>query len=176
MDSPSFREVYSKALGKYRTADALIVDTRHNGGGWLHDDLVTFLGGKDYVNYQPRGRFIGKDPYSKWSKPSCVLVCEDNYSDACGFPYAYKALGIGKLIGAPVAGTMTAVWWEYQINSSIVFGIPQVGSWCIDEGHYSENHQIEPDILVYNDPASVLRGEDRQLEAAVREMLAETTK
>ena len=176
MDSPSFREVYSKALGKYRTADALIVDTRHNGGGWLHDDLVTFLGGKDYVNYQPRGRFIGKDPYSKWSKPSCVLVCEDNYSDACGFPYAYKALGIGKLIGAPVAGTMTAVWWEYQINSSIVFGIPQVGSWCIDEGHYSENHQIEPDILVYNDPASVLRGEDRQLEAAVREMLAETKK
>ena len=176
MDSPSFREVYSKALGKYRTADALIVDTRHNGGGWLHDDLVTFLGGKDYVNYQPRGRFIGKDPYSKWSKPSCVLVCEDNYSDACGFPYAYKSLGIGKLIGAPVAGTMTAVWWEYQINSSIVFGIPQVGSWCIDEGHYSENHQIEPDILVYNDPASVLRGEDRQLEAAVREMLAETKK
>ena len=176
MDSPSFREVYSKALGKYRTADALIVDTRHNGGGWLHDDLVTFLSGKDYVNYQPRGRFIGKDPYSKWSKPSCVLVCEDNYSDACGFPYAYKALGIGKLIGAPVAGTMTAVWWEYQINSSIVFGIPQVGSWCIDEGHYSENHQIEPDILVYNDPASVLRGEDRQLEAAVREMLAETKK
>ena len=174
MNSPSFREVYSKALGKYRTADALIVDTRHNGGGWLHDDLVTFLGGRDYVNYQPRGKFIGKDPYSKWSKPSCVLVCEDNYSDACGFPYAYKALKIGKLIGAPVAGTMTAVWWETQINPNIIFGIPQVGSWCIDEGHYSENHQVDPDILVYNDPASVLRGEDKQLEAAVKEMLAET--
>lgn len=174
MNSPSFREVYSKALGKYRTADALIVDTRHNGGGWLHDDLVTFLSGRDYVTYQPRGRYIGKDPYSKWSKPSCVLVCEDNYSDACGFPYAYKALGIGKLIGAPVAGTMTAVWWETQINSSIIFGIPQVGSWCIDEGHYSENHQVEPDILIYNDPASVLRGEDKQLEAAVKEMLKES--
>lgn len=174
MNSPSYREVYSKALGKYRNTNALIVDTRHNGGGWLHDDLVTFLSGKAYVYYQPRGQYIGTDPYSKWTKPSCVLVCEDNYSDACGFPYAYQALGIGKLIGTPVAGTMTAVWWEYQINSSIVFGIPQVGSWCIDKGYYSENHQVEPDILVYNDPVSVLKGEDKQLEAAVQEMLKES--
>ena len=173
MDSPSFREVYSKALGKYRTAGALIVDTRHNGGGWLHDDLVTFLGGKAYVDYKPRGQYIGTDPYSKWTKPSCVLVCEDNYSDACGFPYAYQALGIGKLIGTPVAGTMTAVWWERQINSSIIFGIPQVGSWCIKEDHYSENHQVTPDILVSNDPVSMLKGEDKQLEAAVAEMLKE---
>ncbi len=174
MDSPSYREVYSKALGKYRNTDALIVDTRHNGGGWLHDDLVTFLSGKAYVDYKPRGQYIGSDPYSKWTKPSCVLVCEDNYSDACGFPYAYQALGIGKLIGAPVAGTMTAVWWETQINPTIIFGIPQVGSWCKKEGYYSENHQVEPDILVYNDPVSILKGEDKQLEAAVKEMLNET--
>jgi C-terminal processing protease CtpA/Prc len=40
MDSPSYRELYSKALGKYRNCEALIVDTRHNGGGWLHDDLI----------------------------------------------------------------------------------------------------------------------------------------
>ena len=176
MNSPSFRNVYSKALGKYRTTEALIVDTRHNGGGWLHDDLVTFLSGKAYVEYRPRGRYIGTDPYSKWTKPSCVLTCEDNYSDACGFPYAYQALGIGKIIGAPVPGTMTAVWWENQINSQIIFGIPQVGAWCLKEGQYNENHQVEPDILVYNDPVSVLKGEDKQLEAAVKEMLSEASK
>lgn len=153
-----------------------MVDTRHNGGGWLHDDLVTFLSGKAYVEYKPRGQYIGTDPYSKWTKPSCVLVCEDNYSDACGFPYAYQALGIGKLIGTPVAGTMTAVWWENQINSSIIFGIPQVGSWCIKDGYYNENHQVNPDILVYNDPVSMLKGEDKQLEAAVAEMLKEENK
>ena len=80
-------------------------------------------------------------------------------------------MGIGKLIGAPVPGTMTAVWWENQIDPSIVFGIPQVGAMAVKEGRYLENMQIEPDILVYNDPASVLRGEDKQLEAAVAEML-----
>ena len=39
------------------------------------------------------------------------------------------------------------------------------------EGRYLENLQVEPDIAVYNDPASVLRGEDKQLEAAVAEMM-----
>ncbi len=171
MDSPSFREVYSKALGKYRNCDALIVDTRHNGGGWLHDDLVTFLGGKAYVDWKPRGQYIGTEPYSKWVKPSCVLVCEDCYSDASGFPFAYRTLGIGKLIGKPVPGTMTAVWWENQINPSIVFGIPQVGGWVESEQRYMENRQLDPDIDVDNSPEALLRGEDPQLAAAVSEML-----
>ncbi len=170
MDSPSFREVYSKLLGKYRTADAAVVDTRHNGGGWLHDDLATLLGGKEYIRFTPRGQYIGSEPYNKWNKPSCVLMCEDNYSDACGFPYTYRALGLGKLIGMPVPGTMTAVWWETMLNG-MVFGIPQVGSLGVKEGRYLENMQIEPDIKVDNDPASTLRGEDRQLEAAVKEMM-----
>lgn len=176
MDSESFREMFSKALGKYRSCDALIVDTRHNGGGWLHDDVVTFLGGKLYTKYIPRGQFIGNEPFTKWTKPSCMLIGEDNYSDASGTPLAYRQLGIGKLIGAPVPGTMTAVWWETLIDSSLVFGIPQVGSWSVADGRFVENYQIEPDIEMYNDPASVLRGEDKQLEAAVTEMLKEISK
>ena len=171
MNSPSFREVYSKALGKYRGCDALIVDTRHNGGGWLHNDLATFLNGSLYTERRPRGAAASPEPYDKWNKPSCVLTCEDNYSDACGFPYVYRSLGIGKIIGAPVAGTATSVWWESQVDPTLIFGIPQIGSWSIMEGRFLENDQLEPDITVYNDPAAVQRGGDAQLEAAVAEML-----
>lgn len=174
MNSESFREVYSNLLGKYRTCDAVIVDTRHNGGGWLHDDLATLLSGQAYIRFEPRGQYASTEPYSKWTKPSCVLIGEDNYSDASGFPYVYKTLGIGKLIGAPVPGTMTAVWWETQIDPTLVFGIPQVGSVGIKEGRYLENLQVEPDIRVYNTPESLLEGKDLQLEAAVREMMKET--
>ena len=82
MNSPSFREVYSRALGKYRNCDALIVDTRHNGGGWLHNDLATFLDGKLYTERKPRGVYMAPEPYDKWIKPSCVLVCEDKQLEA----------------------------------------------------------------------------------------------
>ena len=98
---------------------------------------------------------------------------EDNYSDASGFPYAYRSLGLGKLIGAPVPGTMTAVWWETQVNALLVFGIPQVGNWGTKDQRYIENFQVEPDILVYNTPEATLSGRDLQLEAAVAEMLKE---
>ena len=171
MDSPSFRTVYSELLSdKNRQKEAVIVDTRHNGGGWLHDDLATLLSGKEYQRFIPQGQYIGSDPHNKWLKPSCVLVCEDNYSNAHGFPWVYKELGIGKLIGAPVPGTMTAVWWETQIDPTIVFGIPQVG--CVDKnGKYMENNQLQPDIEVYNKPEDSLKGIDEQLATAVKEML-----
>lgn len=175
MDSPSFRKMYSELLGRYRNKEAVIVDTRHNGGGWLHDDVVTLLSGKEYQRFVPRGQYIGSDPFNKWLKPSCMLACEDNYSNAHGTPYVYKTLGIGKLIGTPVAGTMTAVWWERQIDPSIVFGIPQVG--CMDmDGKYLENQTLQPDILVYNEPAASLKGEDAQLKAAVDHLLKELSK
>lgn len=170
MDSNSFREVYSDLLGRYRNKEAIIIDTRHNGGGWLHDDLVTLLGGKEYQRFEPRGQYIGSDPFNKWNKPSAVLMCEDNYSNAHGFPWLYKELGLGKLIGTPVPGTMTAVWWESQIDSSIVFGIPQVAVKDM-RGEYLENQDLEPDVEVYNDPASVLSGRDLQLEKAVEVLL-----
>ncbi len=171
MDSESFRQVFSELLSdKNRRRKAVIVDERHNGGGWLHDDLCTLLSGKEYQRFMPRGRYVGYDPWNKWVKPSCVLMCEDDYSNGHGFPLTYKALGIGKLIGAPMAGTMTAVWWERLMDSSLVFGIPQVG--CMDmEGHYAENKQLDPDIVVYNTPEDYLSGHDRQLERAVEEMM-----
>lgn len=167
MDSQSFRKIYSDLLSeRNRAKEAVVVDTRHNGGGWLHDDVVTLLSGKEYQQFVPRSQYIGSDPYNKWLKPSCMLVCEDNYSNAHGTPFVYKTLGIGKLIGTPIAGTMTAVWWERQIDPSIVFGIPQVG--CRDmQGNYLENQTLQPNILVYNAPEATLKGDDTQLKAAV---------
>lgn len=171
MDSESYRTVFRELLSdENRQRDAVIVDERHNGGGWLHDDLCTLLSGKEYQKFIPQGKYIGSDPWNKWTKRSCVLMCEDDYSNGSGFPFVYKELGIGPLIGTPVAGTMTAVWWERLMDSSLVFGIPQVG--CQDmRGHFNENRPVNPDITVYNTPEDYLSGHDRQLERAVQEMM-----
>ena len=171
MNSESFRTVYRELLSdRNRNRDAVVVDERHNGGGWLHDDLCTLLSGKEYQNFVPRGQYIGRDPFNKWTKPSCVLICENDYSNGHGFPWVYKELKIGKLIGAPVAGTMTAVWWETLMDRSLVFGIPQVG--CRDmRGVYGENTTLNPDIEVYNTPEDYINGYDRQLEKAVRSLM-----
>ncbi|MUP39549.1 peptidase S41 [Labilibaculum sp. 44] len=172
MDSQSYRKVYSEILGKYGTYEAIVVDTRFNGGGWLHDDLATLLSGEVYSTLSPRGQDFGTEPLSKWKKPSAVLISESNYSDACAFPYVYKTLKIGKLVGMPVPGTMTAVWWETLQDPTLYFGMPMVGV-KDTKGKYIENHQIEPDIKVRNDYEVVTKGDDQQLKKAVESLLKE---
>ena len=106
----------------------------------------------------------------RWTKPTVVLVSESNYSDGQLFPWVYRHLGIGKLIGMPVAGTGTAVWWETLQDPSLYFGISMVG-FRDAKGEFMEKALIEPDIRVANDPALLKAGCDQQLEAAVKELL-----
>ncbi len=175
MDASSFSNAYERLLGKYRNCDAVIVDTRHNGGGWLHNDVALLLNGKENVRYSPRGKYIGSDPFSQWTKPSVMLVDESNYSDAHGTPYVYQTLKIGDVVGAPIPGTMTAVWWETQIDSSLVFGIPQVTS--LDRnGQPLENKQLNPEVVIYNEPDQVLKGVDQQLIGATKHLMKKLNK
>ena len=171
MDSENFRKVYSELLSdENRNRDGVIVDERGNGGGWLHDDLCTLLSGRQYHRFMPNGKYVGRDPYNKWVKPSCVLMNEDCYSNGSGFPWVYRELGVGKLIGTPVAGTATSVWWETLMDPSLVFGIPQVGK-KDKNNQWMENQELFPDIEVYNTPEDYISGHDRQLERAIEEML-----
>lgn len=170
MDDDSFRTVVEEALGECIGREALIVDTRFNGGGNLHEQLSDFLAGKKTFDIVPRGQSVGYEPYDKWIKPSIVLMSEGNYSDAHLFPVQYKLKGVGKTLGMPVPGTGTFVWWERQIDPTLVFGIPQ-GGWRTPDGALCENNQLEPDILVRNDPDVLAKGRDQQIEAAVKELL-----
>jgi Tol biopolymer transport system component/C-terminal processing protease CtpA/Prc len=172
MNDASYRTVYEEVLGRNAEKDALIVDTRFNGGGWLHEDLSNFLNGKNYISFKPYGfSATGGEPQGKWYKPSCVLMSESNYSDAHTFPYAYRAKEIGKLIGMPVPGTSTSVWWETQIDPTMVFGIPMIGNYGVKEQRALENFQLEPDIKVTLPYKAFINGKDTQIEAAVKEML-----
>ncbi len=175
MNSSSFREVYSEVLGRYHDKEAIIIDTRFNGGGWLHDDLMTFFNGKKYLDFYPGGTYFGSEPSFKWHKPSILIVNEANYSDAHGFPFAYRANDVGKIVGMPVAGTMTAVWWERLQDPTLVFGIPQIGTKDMN-GNYLENNELEPDKKVKNTYETISKGEDLQLEMSVKELLNELDK
>ena len=143
-----------------------MVDIRNNGGGWLHNDLGILLSGKLFATNEPRGQFIGNDPYMRWFKPSAVVMSQNDYSNAHGFPYMYKTLGMGKLVGAPMAGTMTAVWWETQYDDELVVGVPQVGVKDLN-GNYLENQTLNPDVEVIPTPEETLSDDDVQVKRAV---------
>lgn len=170
MNDASFRVVYSEVLGQNFDKEAIVIDTRWNGGGWLHNDLAKLFMGKEYVTMHVRGREYRGDSLDQWNKPSILVMGEGNYSDAHAFPFTYDTLDIGEMVGMPVPGTMTAVWWETTISGDVRFGVPQVGM-KNKKGEYLENNQTEPDHVVKNDPESSVAGDDKQIAKAVEVML-----
>ena len=170
MNDDSFRDIYSDILGKFNKKEGIVIDTRFNGGGRLHEDVEILFSGKKYFTQVVRGREACDMPSRRWNKPSIMVQCEANYSNAHGTPYVYKFGNLGKLVGMPVPGTMTSVSWETLQDPSLVFGIPVVGYRC-DDGSYLENKQLEPDVKVANSPETVVKGEDTQLRIAVETLL-----
>ena len=170
MNDASMRTVFDEAMGMGWGKKAIIVDTRFNGGGNIHEQLSDFLSGKVYFDIVPHGQHIGVEPLDKWTKPSIVIINESDYSDAHLFPLAYELKGIGKTLGMPVPGTGTFVWWESQIDPTLVFGIP-MGGWRMPDGKFGEGTQLEPDIRVPMDPGVMTAGRDQQIEAAVKELM-----
>ena len=170
MNDASFRTVYSDILGRYNNCEGVVIDTRFNGGGRLHEDVEVLFSGEKYLTQEIRGKDACDMPSRRYNKPSIMVMGEANYSNAHGTPWVYKYRNIGLLVGKPVPGTMTSVNWETLQDASLYFGIPVVGYRKAD-GTYLENDQLCPDIDVENTKELVVTGRDEQLEAAVKALL-----
>lgn len=170
MNDESYRTIYADILGKYNECDGIVIDTRNNGGGRLHEDIEVLFSGKKYLTQEIKGQPVGEMPSRRWNKPSIMLTCEANYSNAHGTPWVYRHMKLGKVVGMPVPGTMSSVNWIDMQDPSLVFGIPVIG-FRTAEGNYLENTQLEPDVKVANDPARIVRGIDDQLKTAVETLL-----
>ena len=167
----NFQRAFGELFGAFADKEAVIIDVRFNGGGNLHDQLIAMATGQSHVRFVTRkGVVMGISPDDRWSRPSAVLANAASYSDGMIFPYLYKAGRIGPVIGERVPGTGTFVWWERQQDRRLVYGVPQLGIKGRN-GKWLENQEVVPNILVYNNPNSVAKSRDRQLEVAVGYLL-----
>jgi Periplasmic protease len=172
MNDGAYRNTYEKVMGKYYDRDGIIIDTRFNGGGDLVGDITMFLTGETFMEYAIEDRTVGYEPGYRWTKPSVAMINESNYSDGHCFSCAYKDLGIGKLIGMPVPGTCSFAGWEMLQNDRVLWGSIPVSA-KNKAGEWLENNQTVPDIQVKNMPETITKGEDEQLEAAVKALMEE---
>ena len=170
MSDDSFRNIYSKLLGEYVGKEGIVIDTRWNGGGRLHEDIEVLFSGDKYLTQEVHGRTSSEMPSRRWNRPSIMIIGEANYSNAHGTPWVYKHKKLGKLVGMPVPGTMSSVNWITLQDPTLIFGVPVIG-FKTAEGNYLENTQLEPDIKVALDPVKSVEGEDAQLRVAVETLL-----
>jgi tricorn protease len=170
MKDEYFRKLYSDVVGKYNNYEGVVIDTRFNPGGHLQEVIEILTTGYNYMSRVVRDKFASDMPRSRFNHPSIMIMCEANYSNAHGTPWMYKNRKIGKLVGMPVAGTMTSVNFINMQDKSLRYGIPIVG-YRDEQGNYLENQLLLPDVEVDNAKETVVKGVDAQLETAVKELL-----
>jgi len=172
MNDYNYRDIVSKSLSQYYEKEAIIIDTRYDNGGWIHDDLLNLLRGVKYASFERRGNSYGTDPFLKWTKKSALIVSEANYSNAFLLPYYYQKLGLGKVIGTPVPPSGSVPMSENQLDPSLTISIPQLGM-KNSEGVFLEKVRLEPDLTIFNNPSALEVGDDQQLRKAIETLMLE---
>ena len=172
MNPPSLRK-FEKEIREFRNKEALIIDERWNGGGNIEQELLAILVQREYQIWQPRGTEPSGRPFAGFFGPKVVLQNWRSASNAEMFPAGFRALGLGKVIGTPTMGAVIGTGSYSLIDGSTV-RTPGVGVFLADPKKTNmENYGVQPDMLVDNKPEDNIAGRDRQLEAAVEELLKE---
>ncbi len=170
MNPPSLRK-FEKEIREYRNKEALIIDERWNGGGNIEQELLAILVQREYQIWQPRGSEPSGRPFAGFFGPKVVLQNWRSASNAEMFPAGFRALGLGKVVGTPTMGAVIGTGSYSLIDGSTV-RTPGVGVYLADPKKTNmENYGVQPDMFVDNAPEDNLAGRDRQLEAAVGELL-----
>jgi tricorn protease len=170
MNPPSLRK-FEKELREFRNKEAMVIDQRWNGGGNIEQELLAILVQRQYQVWQPRGTEATGRPFAGFFGPKIVLQNWRSASNAEMFPAGFRALGLGKVVGTPTMGAVIGTGSYSLIDGSTV-RTPGVGVFLADQKHTNmENYGVQPDLLVDNKPEDALAGRDRQLEAAVEELM-----
>jgi tricorn protease len=170
MNPPSLRK-FEKEIREFRNKEALVIDQRWNGGGNIEQELLAILVQRQYQVWQPRGTEATGRPFAGFFGPKVVLQNWRSASNAEMFPAGFRALGLGKVIGTPTMGAVIGTGSYSLIDGSTV-RTPGVGVFLADSKHTNmENYGVQPDVFVENKPEDTLAGRDRQLEAAVEELM-----
>ena len=96
MGDASYRDVYADILGKYNRREGVVIDTRFNGGGRLHEDIEILFSGEKYLEQVIRDTVACVMPSRRYVKPSIMVVGEANYSNAHGTPWVYQHKSMGQ--------------------------------------------------------------------------------
>ncbi|MER3415228.1 MAG: MdsD protein [Gemmataceae bacterium] len=174
MDTQSLDEFVRALYTDHFDKEALILDVRYNGGGFTHDQVLAYLGAREHTYFVSRDGRRGavlRAHDRKWTRPVVVLCNNRSYSDAEIFPYAFRSLGLGKLVGTPTGGYVIGTVNERLIDGSL-FRVPRLGVFTVS-GTNLENTGVIPDVVVDTHPDDIARGVDAQLDKGVETVLLE---
>lgn len=169
------RELFKRFMPQMNK-DALIIDARYNGGGFIPDRMIELVSRRPLNYWKRRGLEPQATPAFSHTGPKATLINGYSSSGGDAFPYYFRKLRLGPLIGTRTWGGLIGI----SGNPSLADGGSILASTFrfmdTDNEWAVENEGVSPDIEVVDRPELVAAGKDPTLEAAVEYLLAELEK
>jgi tricorn protease len=149
--------------------EALIIDDRANGGGNISPMVIERLLRKTYRMTMARGRESnGTIPDATHHGPKVLLIDKYSASDGDLFPWSFKANKIGTVVGTRTWGGIVGISGSLPYMDGTDVRVPFFTNYDAATGEWIvENHGVDPDILIDNDPIKQQQGIDEQLNKAI---------
>ncbi|MCR5277769.1 MAG: PDZ domain-containing protein [Bacteroidales bacterium] len=153
--------------------EALIIDDRANGGGNVSPMIIERLRREVYrMTMYRTSSMTGTIPEGTHTGPKVLLVNKYSASDGDLFPWSFKANNLGTVIGTRSWGGIIGISGSLPYMDGTDVRVPfftnydaKTGEWIV------ENHGVDPDVVLDNDPVREYAGEDQQLNEAIRTAL-----
>jgi tricorn protease len=153
-----------------------VIDERFNAGGQVADYFVEVLGRHIESYWAPRYGIVEHTPNAAIYGPKVMIANEFSGSGGDALPWLFKQAKLGPLVGKRTWGGLVGIGpipvlmdGGHVTSPSVAFFSPK-GDWEV------ENHGVDPDFVVEQDPKAVSEGHDPQLEKAVALAMEELAK
>ena len=156
--------------------DALILDDRYNGGGFVPNQMIELLSRPLLHYWIRRGEVPDRVPGFVHTGPKVTLINGQAGSGGDAFPYYFKKVGLGPLIGTRTWGGLIGISGNpdlldgTNLSAATFRFLDTEGNWAV------ENEGVAPDIEVIDRPDLVAKGQDPSLEKAIEVLQEELRK
>jgi tricorn protease len=164
------RELF-RGMYAYHDKEALIIDDRYNGGGFIPDVMAELLGRKTLSYWVRRGVKFDRTPGIVHEGPKVMLINHYSSSGGDAFPYFFKKRGLGTLIGTRTWGGLVGISGNAGFVDGGSFNVPTFGFFDTDGKWAVEGVGVYPDIEVVDEPHLIYKGVDPCIEKAVEVLL-----
>ena len=153
--------------------DGLVIDERFNSGGQIPDRFIELLDRRPLAFYAVRdGKNWQWPPFAHFG-PKAMLINGWSGSGGDAFPDHFRKAGLGPLIGTRTWGGLIGMTGIPDLIDGGSVTVPTFRMYNPDGTWFKEGYGVDPDIQVPEDPASLSKGIDPQLEKAIEEVMKE---
>ena len=169
------RELF-KGMYAYNDKEALIIDDRYNGGGFIPDVMADLLNRKTLSYWNVNGLTPMKTPGVAHNGPKVMLINGYSSSGGDAFPYYFRKKGLGQLIGTRTWGGLVGISGNARLVDGGNISVPRFGIFDENSEWIIEGIGVYPDIEVVDRPEQLAKGVDPGIEKAVEVLLKELEK